>query len=126
MIIVRFRVLCYKLSSSSAFGNIILVCIMLSSAMLAAEDPLDATQKGFRNWVSIFVFIIKLPVYSLYSSFNFSIYIYFYLANCFIFSKNLFLYSGVFGRYVCVTPLTVNSFLLLCVFQARVIVDSII
>ncbi|XP_038219335.1 muscle calcium channel subunit alpha-1-like [Zerene cesonia] len=46
----RFRVLCYKLSASSTFGNIILVCIMLSSAMLAAEDPLDAAQKGFRNY----------------------------------------------------------------------------
>ncbi|CAG4985174.1 unnamed protein product [Colias eurytheme] len=47
----RFRVLCYKLSASSTFGNIILVCIMLSSAMLAAEDPLDAAQKGFRNYL---------------------------------------------------------------------------
>ncbi|XP_035456664.1 muscle calcium channel subunit alpha-1 isoform X6 [Spodoptera frugiperda] len=47
----RFRVFCYKMSSSSTFGNIILVCIMLSSAMLAAEDPLDAAQKGFRNWL---------------------------------------------------------------------------
>ncbi|XP_013148992.1 PREDICTED: muscle calcium channel subunit alpha-1-like [Papilio polytes] len=47
----RFRVLCYKLSASSTFGNIILVCILFSSAMLAAEDPLDAAQKGFRNWL---------------------------------------------------------------------------
>ncbi|XP_068624684.1 muscle calcium channel subunit alpha-1-like [Battus philenor] len=47
----RFRVLCYKLSASSTFGNIILVCILLSSAMLAAEDPLDAAQRGFRNWL---------------------------------------------------------------------------
>ncbi|KAJ8705183.1 hypothetical protein PYW07_011010 [Mythimna separata] len=47
----RFRVFCYKMSSSSTFGNIILVCIMLSSAMLAAEDPLDAVQNGFRNWL---------------------------------------------------------------------------
>lgn len=48
----RFRVLCYNLSASSPFGNLILVCIMFSSAMLACEDPLDAQQKGFRNWVS--------------------------------------------------------------------------
>ncbi|XP_072945863.1 muscle calcium channel subunit alpha-1-like isoform X3 [Epargyreus clarus] len=47
----RFRVFCYKMSASSTFGNIILACIMLSSAMLAAEDPLDAAQKGFRNWL---------------------------------------------------------------------------
>lgn len=26
---------------------------MLSSAMLAAEDPLDAAQSGFRNYVSV-------------------------------------------------------------------------
>ncbi|XP_073958915.1 muscle calcium channel subunit alpha-1-like isoform X6 [Choristoneura fumiferana] len=47
----RFRVFCYNMSASSTFGNIILVCIMFSSAMLAAEDPLDAQQKGFRNWL---------------------------------------------------------------------------
>lgn len=50
-VMVRFRVFCYNMSASSTFGNIILVCIMFSSAMLAAEDPLDAQQKGFRNWV---------------------------------------------------------------------------
>lgn len=36
----RFRVFCHWLCNHSHFGNIILVCIMFSSAMLAAEDPL--------------------------------------------------------------------------------------
>lgn len=38
----RFRVFCHWLCNHSLFGNIILVCILVSSAMLAAEDPLDA------------------------------------------------------------------------------------
>ncbi|XP_058807730.1 muscle calcium channel subunit alpha-1 isoform X4 [Phymastichus coffea] len=36
----RFRVFCHWVANHSLFGNIILVCIMISSAMLAAEDPL--------------------------------------------------------------------------------------
>lgn len=39
----RFRVFCHWLSNHSYFSNMILVCIMISSAMLAAEDPLKAT-----------------------------------------------------------------------------------
>ncbi|KAK6640591.1 Voltage-dependent calcium channel type D subunit alpha-1 [Polyplax serrata] len=38
----RFRVFCHWLCNHSIFGNIILVCILVSSAMLAAEDPLRA------------------------------------------------------------------------------------
>ncbi|XP_055690016.1 muscle calcium channel subunit alpha-1 isoform X4 [Lutzomyia longipalpis] len=38
----RFRVFCHWLCNHSHFGNIILACIMFSSAMLAAEDPLNA------------------------------------------------------------------------------------
>ena len=41
----------------SYFGNIILACIMISSAMLAAEDPLQAMSE--RNKVSrIFSYIL--------------------------------------------------------------------
>ncbi|KAH8409975.1 hypothetical protein KR009_003411, partial [Drosophila setifemur] len=36
----RFRVFCHWLCNHSNFGNIILCCIMFSSAMLAAENPL--------------------------------------------------------------------------------------
>lgn len=36
----RFRIFCHWVCNHSWFGNIILVCIMISSGMLAAEDPL--------------------------------------------------------------------------------------
>lgn len=45
-----FRVFCHWLCNHSHFGNIILACIMFSSAMLAAEDPLNANSP--RNQVS--------------------------------------------------------------------------
>ncbi|XP_078040970.1 ca[2+]-channel protein alpha[[1]] subunit D isoform X2 [Augochlora pura] len=45
----RFRVFCHWLCNHSYFGNVILVCIMISSAMLAAEDPLKAT--SYRNLI---------------------------------------------------------------------------
>ncbi|XP_033150716.1 LOW QUALITY PROTEIN: voltage-dependent calcium channel type D subunit alpha-1 [Drosophila busckii] len=37
----RFRVFCHWLCNHGNFGNIILCCIMFSSAMLAAENPLN-------------------------------------------------------------------------------------
>lgn len=46
----RFRIFCHKLCNHGHFGNIILVCIMFSSAMLAAEDPMNADSP--RNQVS--------------------------------------------------------------------------
>ncbi|XP_043594558.1 muscle calcium channel subunit alpha-1 isoform X11 [Bombus pyrosoma] len=45
----RFRVFCHWLSNHSYFSNMILVCIMISSAMLAAEDPLRAS--SYRNQI---------------------------------------------------------------------------
>lgn len=42
IIFPRFRVFCHWLCNHSNFGNIILCCIMFSSAMLAAENPLKA------------------------------------------------------------------------------------
>ncbi|XP_065581500.1 muscle calcium channel subunit alpha-1-like isoform X9 [Artemia franciscana] len=41
----RFRVFCHWISNHNYFGNIILVCILISSAMLAAEDPLNANSE---------------------------------------------------------------------------------
>ncbi|XP_034935060.1 muscle calcium channel subunit alpha-1 isoform X4 [Chelonus insularis] len=38
----RFRIFCHWLCNHSWFGNIILMCILISSGMLAAEDPLNA------------------------------------------------------------------------------------
>ena len=37
---LRFRVLCHWLCNHTYFGNIILVCILVSSALLALEDPI--------------------------------------------------------------------------------------
>nr|XP_012136470.1 PREDICTED: muscle calcium channel subunit alpha-1 isoform X4 [Megachile rotundata] len=45
----RVRVFCHWLCNHSYFGNVILVCIMISSAMLAAEDPLRAS--SYRNQI---------------------------------------------------------------------------
>ncbi|XP_029034344.2 muscle calcium channel subunit alpha-1 isoform X5 [Osmia bicornis bicornis] len=45
----RIRVFCHWLCNHSYFGNVILVCIMISSAMLAAEDPLSAS--SYRNQI---------------------------------------------------------------------------
>lgn len=45
----RFRVLCHKICNHSYFGNIVLACILISSAMLAAEDPLKS--KSPRNQI---------------------------------------------------------------------------
>ena len=36
-----FRVFCHWFCNHSYFGNVILVCILVSSAMLAAEDPIQ-------------------------------------------------------------------------------------
>ena len=46
----RFRVMCHFICNHSYFGNIVLVCIMVSSAMLAAEDPLNSNSE--RNKVN--------------------------------------------------------------------------
>ncbi|XP_037069843.1 muscle calcium channel subunit alpha-1-like isoform X3 [Pollicipes pollicipes] len=43
----RFRIFCHWFCNHSYFSNVILVCILVSSAMLAAEDPLDG--KSERN-----------------------------------------------------------------------------
>uniref|UniRef100_A0A8L8KUL3 Voltage-dependent L-type calcium channel subunit alpha n=1 Tax=Heligmosomoides polygyrus TaxID=6339 RepID=A0A8L8KUL3_HELPZ len=40
-----FRVFCNKIVNHSYFTNSVLVCILVSSAMLAAEDPLEANSR---------------------------------------------------------------------------------
>ncbi|KAF4532564.1 hypothetical protein B566_EDAN008488, partial [Ephemera danica] len=61
----RFRVFCHWLCNHSHFGNVILVCIMISSAMLAAEDPLNANSErnNILNYFDYFftsVFTVEL------------------------------------------------------------------
>ncbi|XP_076316388.1 muscle calcium channel subunit alpha-1-like isoform X2 [Tachypleus tridentatus] len=41
----KFRVMCHRIINHSIFSNIVLVCILISSTMLAAEDPLNANSK---------------------------------------------------------------------------------
>lgn len=45
----RFRILCHKIINHSYFSNFILVCILVSSGMLAAEDPLRSNT--YRNHI---------------------------------------------------------------------------
>ena len=51
-VICRFRVACHGICVHPYWGNFILVCILISSSVLATEDPLQA--KSFRNQVSSF------------------------------------------------------------------------
>lgn len=53
----RFRVYCHWLSNHSYFSNMILACIMISSALLAAEDPLNSHSQ--RNVVREIAFFIR-------------------------------------------------------------------
>ncbi|KER32040.1 hypothetical protein T265_01819 [Opisthorchis viverrini] len=45
-----FRVACFEICNHNYFNNMVLVCILVSSAMLAAEDPLDSASA--RNQVT--------------------------------------------------------------------------
>ncbi|CAG2163960.1 unnamed protein product [Oppiella nova] len=63
----KFRVMCYQIQEHSYFGNIVLCCILISSGMLAAEDPLDA--KSHRNiilnyfdWFFTSIFTIEISL----------------------------------------------------------------
>ncbi|KAL5014501.1 hypothetical protein ScPMuIL_008771, partial [Solemya velum] len=70
----KFRLLCHRICNHSYFSNIVLGCILISSIMLAAEDPLDKDQ--YRNMIlnyfdyfftSIFTIeiLIKIVTYGL-------------------------------------------------------------
>lgn len=77
----RFRIFCHKLCNHGHFSNVILVCIMFSSAMLAAEDPMDANSprnqvlkqisfllynRWMLNWISFeFQFIRRFSITSI-------------------------------------------------------------
>ncbi|XP_063603706.1 muscle calcium channel subunit alpha-1-like isoform X4 [Penaeus indicus] len=61
----RFRVFCHKICNHSLFSNVILVCILISSGMLAAEDPLrsDSQRNVILNYFDIFftsVFTVEI------------------------------------------------------------------
>ncbi|XP_072181814.1 voltage-dependent L-type calcium channel subunit alpha-1D-like [Diadema setosum] len=65
----RFRCLCHRIVNHPYFTNVVLVLILVSSAMLAAEDPLDKakTRNNILNWfdygfTTIFTIEILLKV----------------------------------------------------------------
>ncbi|RZC33742.1 muscle calcium channel subunit alpha-1-like, partial [Asbolus verrucosus] len=53
----RFRVFCHWLCNHSVFGNVILVCIMVSSALLALEDPIPVPGSEMGNILKIFDYV---------------------------------------------------------------------
>lgn len=77
----KFRVLCWKICNHSYFGNVILACILISSAMLAAEDPLDA--KSPRNRILNYFDYIFTSVFTIEILIKVSIlYFYVFFINC--------------------------------------------
>ena len=43
--LIRFRLKCHWLCNHPYFGNLVLLCILVSSVMLAAEDPLNSNSE---------------------------------------------------------------------------------
>lgn len=61
----RFRVFCHWLCNHSYFSNMILVCIMVSSALLAVEDPIDSeseTNKVLSTFDVFFTIIFSIEL----------------------------------------------------------------
>ena len=63
----KFRVLCWKIVNHSYFGNVILACILISSAMLAAEDPVDANSKrnvilNYFDYIFTSIFTVEILI----------------------------------------------------------------
>lgn len=58
----RFRVFCHWLVNHSTFGNIILLCIMCSSALLAVESPISEPSPVITNTFTITKLIYILGV----------------------------------------------------------------
>ncbi|CAG2102624.1 unnamed protein product [Medioppia subpectinata] len=63
----RFRVLCHRIINHSYFGNIVLCCILISSGMLAAEDPLDSNSPrniilNYFDWFFTTIFTIEISL----------------------------------------------------------------
>jgi len=55
MLLFRFRILCHKLCNHPYYCNVILLSILISSMMLAAEDPLFANiERNQASFVAVF------------------------------------------------------------------------
>ncbi|XP_074500500.1 calcium channel, voltage-dependent, L type, alpha 1S subunit, b [Sebastes fasciatus] len=59
----KIRKLCYKIINASAFTNLILLFILLSSISLAAEDPIDP--KSYRNKILAYADIVFTTVFTI-------------------------------------------------------------
>uniref|UniRef100_A0A8C5CGB3 Voltage-dependent L-type calcium channel subunit alpha n=1 Tax=Gadus morhua TaxID=8049 RepID=A0A8C5CGB3_GADMO len=59
----KIRKLCYKIINASAFTNLILLFILLSSISLAAEDPIDP--KSYRNKILAYADIVFTSVFTI-------------------------------------------------------------
>ncbi|XP_036357316.1 muscle calcium channel subunit alpha-1-like isoform X3 [Octopus sinensis] len=63
----RFRVFCHFVCNHNYFGNFVLACILISSAMLAAEDPLDQSAErskilNYFDYIFTSVFTIEIII----------------------------------------------------------------
>ena len=63
----RFRVACHRFINHNYFGNVVLICILISSGMLAAEDPLNATSHrniilNYFDWFFTTIFTIEITL----------------------------------------------------------------
>ncbi|KFM76771.1 Voltage-dependent calcium channel type D subunit alpha-1, partial [Stegodyphus mimosarum] len=63
----KLRILCHQIINHSYFGNAVLACILISSAMLAAEDPLssETPRNKILNYFDIFftsVFTVEITL----------------------------------------------------------------
>ncbi|KAJ6221645.1 hypothetical protein RDWZM_000190 [Blomia tropicalis] len=59
--------MCHRIINHPQFGNIVLVCILISSGMLAAEDPLNATSHrntilNYFDWFFTTIFTIEITL----------------------------------------------------------------
>ena len=62
-----FRLACYNFINNSIVSNFILVCIMISSASLAAEDPLDSNSRrnrvlGYFDYFFTTIFTLEITL----------------------------------------------------------------
>nr|AEJ87267.1 voltage operated calcium channel Cav1A [Dugesia japonica] len=63
----KFRVFCHNVVCHSYFGNIVLVCILVSSVMLAAEDPIRTSSRrnkilNYFDYIFTTVFTIEITL----------------------------------------------------------------
>ncbi|KAK4325638.1 hypothetical protein Pmani_003790 [Petrolisthes manimaculis] len=97
----RFRVFCHWICNHSLFSNVILVCILISSGMLAAEDPLRSdSQRNFilNNFDIFFTSVFTVEIFLKVVAYGF------------ILHKGAFLRSAFNGLDLLVVAVSLISF----------------